>query len=710
MSLVTANALSLAYGPKVLFEGASFSIGPKDRIGLVGANGTGKSSLLKILAGVTSADSGTLAWRRGARPGYLPQDVASLPAGPLVDMVLASVPGRSEVEARLTSTEAALHQTGGADEQLELAQALADLHAELDHFEERHGRHRAERILLGLGFTQDDLGRDVTTFSGGWRMRAALAGLLLQDPELLLLDEPTNHLDIPTLTWLDAFLRASNKALVLISHDREFLNRQIGRVLSLEPEGVRSYAGTYDDYKVQRAEEEVQLESAAKRQEARRAELQGFIDRFGAKATKARQAQSRQKMLDKMETIEVHEKRATLRFRFAEAPRSGKEVLKLEGVTKRFGAKVIYRDLTAQVQRGERVAIIGPNGAGKTTLLRLVAGELSRDAGEVKLGHSVVPGYYAQHHFDLDGGADVKPPAPPFPPLTPGQAPPPAPTFGDQRRYSALDPKRTILDTLWDIVPDQGEAYVRGVAGGFLFSGEDVEKPIGVLSGGERARVALARILLLQSNLLLLDEPTNHLDLESSEALIEALKGYSGTMLFVSHNRSFLNGLATRVWEVKDGGILDQPGNLDDWLYHQQTSGRGPSDSWGGAGPLPAGGASQDARRDPPSRGGAPTAPPAGRGSMPREKDRKRAEAEARNARRAREKPVRDAIAKLEARIAQLEEVQKTAEAALADPVLYQDFARARPHMDAFNEAKEELARLYAEWEAKQLELENQAG
>ncbi|MFL5302936.1 MAG: ABC-F family ATP-binding cassette domain-containing protein, partial [Anaeromyxobacteraceae bacterium] len=522
MSLVTASGLSLAYGPKVLFHDGTFTIGPHDRIGLVGANGTGKSSLLKILAGEASADSGTLAWRRGARAGYLPQDVAALPDGTLVDSVLASVPGRGALEARLVETEAALAGARDHDDQLELSQTLADLHQELDHFEERFGRHRAERILGGLGFTDDDLRKDTRTFSGGWRMRAALAGLLLQDPDLLLLDEPTNHLDIPTLTWFDAFLKGSAKALLLISHDREFLNRQIGRVLSLEPEGLRSYAGDYDAYRRLRAEEEERLGATARRQEARRAELQGFIDRFGAKATKARQAQSRQKMLDKMEDVQVLEERATLSFRFLEAPRSGREVLRVEGLSKAFGAKVVYKDLTSGVQRGERVAIIGANGAGKTTLLRIVAGELAADRGTVTLGHNVVPGYYAQHHFERGEGGD---------------------TFG------SLSPGRTILDTLWDVVPEAGESYVRSVAGGFLFSGDDVEKRIGVLSGGERARVALARILLTRSNLLLLDEPTNHLDLTSSEALIEALKGYEGTMLFVSHNRSFVNGLATRVWE-----------------------------------------------------------------------------------------------------------------------------------------------------------------
>ena len=651
MSLVTVSGLSLAYGPKVLLANAAFSVAPRERVGLVGANGAGKSSLLKILAGHVSPDGGTIAWRRGARTGYLPQDVAALPPGPLVDTVVASVPGRGAVEARLAATEGGLREATEPGEQLELAQALADLHGEMEHFEELHGRHRAERILAGLGFDPADLGRDTGTLSGGWKMRAALAGLLLQDPDLLLLDEPTNHLDVPTLTWFDDFLAASAKAVLLISHDREFLNRQIGRVLSLEPEGLRSYAGDYDAYRRQRAEEEERLEAAARRQESRRAELQAFIDRFGAKATKARQAQSRQKMLDRMEAVEVREERATLAFRFAEAPRSGREVVALDGVAKAFGPRIVYRDLSGRVLRGERVAIIGPNGAGKTTLLRLVAGELAPDAGTVKLGHAVVPGYYAQHHVDRSGEGTAS---------------------------GAATSRRTVLDALWDVVPEQGEGFVRSVAGAFLFSGDDVGKPIEVLSGGERARVALARVLLVRSNLLLLDEPTNHLDLASSEALIEALKGYDGTMLFVSHNRSFVNGLATRVWEVKDGAVLDQPGNLDDWLYHQRAaaSGNGPG---------------ADAAVE---RRGAPS-----------DRDRRRVEAEARNARNARTKPVRDEIARIEQRIEELEATQRTAEATLADPALYQDFARARPHVEGLAAAKAELEQLYAAWESRQHEL-----
>jgi ATP-binding cassette subfamily F protein 3 len=647
MSLVIAQDLCLSYGKKVLFDNDSFTLGPKDRVGLVGANGTGKSSLMKILAGVYPPDSGTVQYSRRARAGYLPQEIAGLPEGTVVEAVMSTVPGRDALEARLKETEAALAVAIDEDDQLELSQSLADLHAELDDFENRYGKHHAERILKGLGFKDTDLAKPTSALSGGWRMRAALAGLLLQDPDLLLLDEPTNHLDVPTLAWFDEFLRRSNKALVLISHDKDFLNRQINRVVSLEVEGVREYAGNYDDYKRLRAEEKELLKARAEKVEARRAELQGFIDRFGAKATKARQAQSRAKMLEKLEKVQVLEERTSMKFRFPEVDRSGRDVVTLEGITKRYGAQTVYNGLSGRVERGQRIAVVGANGAGKTTLLKMVAGELVPDTGEVKLGHNVVVGYYAQHHADK------------------------------------LDRQNTILDEVRPLAADKPESYVRGVLGAFLFSGDDVDKPIGVLSGGERARVALAKLLLVPSNFLLMDEPTNHLDLDSSEMLIEALKGYTGTLLFVSHNRSFINNLSTHVWEVADGKLMPHPGNLDDYLYHQQQQRLAAEEA-----------AAVASGKDAKASSGPLT-----------EKDRKRLEAEARQRRSVVEGPIKKEIAKLEERISALEAEQKEREAQLADPALYNDFARAKPLMDTHRAGKEELESLYARWEAAQEKL-----
>ncbi|MGZ3458905.1 MAG: ABC-F family ATP-binding cassette domain-containing protein, partial [Archangium sp.] len=585
-------------------------------------------------------------YRRKARVGYLPQELAGLPEGSVVDAVMSTVPGRDSLEARLRESEAALASASGEEEQLELAQTLADLHTELDHFEEHYGRHHAERILKGLGFREADLAKPTGALSGGWRMRAALAGLLLQDPDLLLMDEPTNHLDVPTLAWFDGFLKRSNKSLVLISHDRDFLNRQVGRILSLEVEGLRSYVGNYDTYKKQRAEEMEQLKAQAERVEARKAELQAFIDRFGAKATKARQAQSRAKMLEKMEDVQVLEERATMRFRFPEVERSGRDVVLLEGIQKRYGDTVVYSGLEARVERGQRIAVVGANGAGKTTLLKIIAGELVPDGGTVKLKHNVVMGYYAQHHADK------------------------------------LDKRNTIIEEVRPLAADKPESFVRGVLGSFLFSGDDVDKPVGVLSGGERARVALAKLLLVPSNLLLMDEPTNHLDLDSTEMLIEALQGYGGTLLFVSHNRSFVNGLATHVWDVVGGKVESHPGNLDEYLYHQEQQ-RLAAEAAGLGEKL------------------SDKAPTAGM----TEKERKRVEAEARQKRSAVEGPIKKEIAKIEEAISKLETAQKEREAQLADPALYNDFAKAKPLMDTHREGKEQLEQLYAQWEAAQEKL-----
>ena len=640
MSMLHARGLSLRYGPKVLLDGASFSLGHRDRVGLIGPNGSGKSTLMKILSGQIEPDAGSVQLVRRARAAYLPQELSELPPGSILEGVLSSVPGRTWLESRIAAAEAALAEARSEEDQVELGGELAELHEELGHHEELYGRHRAEEILSGLGFPQSAFARPASELSGGWKMRAALASLLLQDPELLLLDEPTNHLDVPTLEWFDAFLRRSRKALLLVSHDREFLDRQIDRVLSLELEGLRSYAGDYERYLTARAQEEDLLAAQAEKQSRRRAQMQAFIERFRATASKARQVQSRVKLLEKEEIVQVREERATVRFRFPEAPRSGREVARLDRVSKGYGGRSVYRDLSAQVLRGDRIAVIGLNGAGKTTLLKLLAQEIGPDGGALALGHNVVTGYFAQHHTER------------------------------------LDPSRTVLEEVHGLVPTQPQSWVRGVLGAFLFSGDDVDKRISVLSGGERARVALARLLVVPSNFLLMDEPTNHLDLDSSEALIDALTRYQGTLLFVSHNRSFVNGLATQVWEVRDGQIDAQPGDLDDWSRRRaaQTLGTGPAAQV--------------------------RAVPGGQGSQAR---RERA-----LQREQRDKvlgPIKRAIADLEQRIAELEQEKRSAEAQLADPVLFSDPARSTPLVTAYREASRKLEELYARWEHKNEEL-----
>src|SRR5450432_4145386 len=639
MSLLHARGLGIRYGPKVLFDEASFALGHHDRAGLIGPNGSGKSTLMKVLAGRIEADSGSVQLVRRARAGYLPQELSELPPGSIIDGVLASVPGRVFLEQRIETAQAALEGAVSEEDQLELGGELAELHEELAHHDELYGRHRAEEILSGLGFSQAGFSRPATELSGGWRMRAALAALLLQDPELLLLDEPTNHLDVPTLDWFDGFLKRSRKALLLVSHDREFLDRQIDRVLSLEPEGLRSYAGNYERYLELRATEEEHLHAQAEKQQKRRAQMQSFIERFRAKATKARQVQSRVKLLEKEEVVQVREERASVRFRFPEAPRSGREVARLEGIFKSYGERTIYSDLSAQILRGDRIGVVGLNGAGKTTLLRLLASEMPPDRGTVTLGHNVVVGYFAQHHTEL------------------------------------LDPARTVLQEVHSLVPTDPQSWVRGVLGSFLFSGDDVDKKIGVLSGGERARVSLARLLVVPSNFLLMDEPTNHLDLDSSEALIDALTRYEGTLLFVSHNRSFVNGLATQIWEVRDGRIDAQPGDLDDWSARRKAL-------------------------DAPPAAAADKAASGGQGAQSR-RDR----ALLREQREKALGPIKKQVAALDQRIAVLEQEKKLAETQLADPAIFADAARSTPLVTQYREASQKLEELYARWEHQQEEL-----
>ncbi|MBK7864030.1 MAG: ABC-F family ATP-binding cassette domain-containing protein [Archangiaceae bacterium] len=643
MSLVIVKGLSLSYGARALFDNASFTIGSQDRIGLVGANGTGKSTLLKVLTGLIKPDAGELVFRRKARLGYLPQDLAGAGEGTVLDNVMRAVPGRDGLEDKLHLTEAALAEAREEAEQLELAQSLADLHEELDHFDAHYGTHRAEAILLGLGFQPHTVNSQLSTFSGGWRMRAALAGLLLQDPDLLLLDEPTNHLDLPTLTWLDGFLRRNNKARVLICHDRAFLDRQVNRIVSLEIEGIKSWPGNYEAYQKARAVEAEQLMNASVKQELQKEHLKRFIERFRYKASKARQVQSRIKVLEKMSSVQTLEERDVVSFRFPEVPSSGREVATFKGIDKSFGSNVVYRGLDATLLREQRVAVVGLNGAGKTTLLKLLSGELKPDAGTVSLGHGVVPGYYAQHHADT------------------------------------LDASSTILDEIWSLAPDKAQSWVRSVLGSFLFSGDDVEKKIGVLSGGEKARVALARLLVKPANLLVMDEPTNHLDLDSSEALIDALEGYGGTLIFVTHNRSFLDRLATHVWDVRDRTVVPFPGNLAEYLEHLELETAEKSGLSGPAGSARA---------------------------VEKKKDKKREEAEARQAKSARTSPLKKEIATLELRISTLEKEQAAREAQLVDPEFAKDFARARPVMDAHKDAAEELDAALARWEAAQKELE----
>ncbi len=668
MSTVVLEDVSLSFGARPILENLSLRIAEGDRIGLIGPNGSGKSTLLRIFAGDQQPDSGTVRTARGVRIGWLPQDIAVAGGQGLLPFVMKSVPGRTELEADLTAAEALVQDLAEQEKHDEIVVAserLADLHAELARFDAHYSEHEAMKILAGLGFMTPDLGRDLGELSGGWKMRAVLAALLFSRPDVLLLDEPTNHLDMPSVAWFSDFLKAYSRAFVLISHDREFLNEQISKVVTFEVEGVRQYPGNYERYLVQRAEEEEILENKAKNLERERDKAEQFINRFRAQATKARAVQSRIKALDKMESAETYRKRRTMAFTFPEVARAGNEVVRIENVTKSYGERRVLSNVSLHAYRDERIGIIGPNGAGKTTLLKMIAGEIELSGGTITLGHAVTPGYYAQHHADL------------------------------------LTAKNTILNEVSAENREVGAGRVRSVLGAFLFSGDDVEKTIQVLSGGERARVALAKLLIRPGNLLLLDEPTNHLDLDSTESLIESLSSFGGSMIFVSHNRALIRKLATKIWVVEGGTVTEYMGSLDDYMQRERQKLQQASKD--------AAALKTEAKRpqtQPPpaqktSAKAAPIAPP----KPPLdEKARKREEAQKRDQRNKVIAPLKKKVEDLEARIAEIEKKQverneKLMEGSVTDK---ERFAL----LDGLQVDQSKLDELTERWEQTQKELD----
>ncbi|MBL7217304.1 MAG: ABC-F family ATP-binding cassette domain-containing protein [Desulfobacteraceae bacterium] len=661
MSLVTVMKVSLNFFERQIFNQIGLQVNPGDRIGLVGRNGSGKTTLLRIIKGEIALETGKVRIAKKSRIGYLPQDIHEAVSGTLLQSLIESIPGRADLENRLKEVEHTLKADPDKQNQTKSGEKIAAIHQDLNRLDLEFPRHEAEKILLGLGFETADFIRPVASLSGGWKMRAALATLLYQKPDLLLLDEPTNHLDIPSVRWLVEFLQNFKGAMILVSHDREFLNKQVNRIVSFETEGMRSYKGNYDFYLKAREEEVRSIEARAKNQEQKIRDAKRFIERFRSKATKARQAQSKLKLVEKMELIETFKKEKTIHFSFPEVVRSGKEVVFIEGVSKRFGKNILYDDLNLRALRGERIAIIGPNGCGKTTLLKVVAGEIEADRGRISFGHKVSVSYFAQHHSDL------------------------------------LNPRKTVVEEVYQVVPNASIGFVRNVCGAFLFSGSDVDKTIGVLSGGERARVSLAKLLVNPGNFMLMDEPTNHLDIESSETLIEALKGYTGTLLFVSHNQSFVNRLATKIWDIRGQGIVEYQGRLDEYyerlLKTDSTSGQKEGDISNAREP-----GSLMVRREDGNH------PNKKKGDRKREK---REKAEKRQLIYETLKPIQDRLEDLEKRISDLEARQGEVEKILADPDIFGDKERSVPLLTEYKDIREELDKLLFKWEKDQDRLES---
>ncbi|HYL13747.1 MAG TPA: ABC-F family ATP-binding cassette domain-containing protein [Terriglobales bacterium] len=533
--MIQLSAAGKRYAHKLLFEDVNWMITPQDRVGLVGANGTGKSTMLKILAGLETVDYGTLSATKGISAGYLPQDGLSLTGRTVFAEcmgVFADLRALEQEMEDLTRRMAELDHTSS-----DYAQVADRFHRIEHEFQTRDGyaiEAKVGTVLAGLGFNKEDWTRRTEEFSGGWQMRVALAKLLLQQPNLLLLDEPTNHLDLEARNWLEAYLKDYPYAFVLISHDRYFLDVTVKKIVEIWNQRIHFYPGNYDKYIAQKTQRREQLEAAYRTQRERIEQLEVFINRFRYQATKAKQVQSRIKELEKMERIELPQEERTIHFSFPQPKPSGRIVAEVKGLAKSYGEKEVFRNVSFVIERGDRIALVGANGAGKSTLIRLLAVEETPTGGEFRLGHNVQADYFAQ----------------------------------DQ--YKELNPEARILDDLGELSPRSTQTELRSLLGCFLFSADDVFKKIGVLSGGERNRYALLKMLLHPANFLLLDEPTNHLDLRAKDVLLDALSSYSGTVVFVSHDRYFIDKLATRVFEIGSGCVEVYPGNYEDYVWRKE--------------------------------------------------------------------------------------------------------------------------------------------
>src|SRR5512147_403635 len=512
--MISFTRVSKQYGRQILFVEASFQLNPGERVGLVGPNGAGKTTLFRMIVGEEAPDEGEVTVPKKLTIGYFRQDVEEMSGRSVLDEAIAGSGRLGDLHHELEALQHAMGEPGRADEMDRILARFGEVQEEYDHLGGYALEAQAREVLHGLGFDDERIDGDVGALSGGWKMRVALARVLLGRPDVLLMDEPTNHLDLESIIWLEQFLKSYPGALLMTSHDREFMNRIVSKIAEIDAGEITVYSGNYDFYERERAVREANLQAAFARQQAMLAKEQRFIDRFRTHAAKAAQVQSRIKALDKIEKIELPKKRQVVKFEFRVPPRSGDQVAVIEDLHKSYGPRVLYDGFNLTIRRGERWAVMGRNGAGKTTLLKMIAGASAPDAGSVRLGASLTMGYFAQQSLDV------------------------------------LNPDLTVIEQLIQDFPQDGLGSLRTLAGAFQFSGDDVDKKIRALSGGEKSRLAMARMLFNPPNFLVLDEPTNHLDLATKEMLVEALKDFEGTMIFVSHDRMFLRGLGSRVLEL----------------------------------------------------------------------------------------------------------------------------------------------------------------
>ena len=648
--MITVQGISKFLGKKDLFRDVSFTVRPGERIGLIGSNGTGKTTLFSILMGETEADTGAVLKSRNLRIGWLPQQAIPLPARTILAHAMDIHHEIPAIEAEIHALQRMLEDSRDGDQAREASLRLAHLIECLEHMGGYDLEARAHKILAGLGFRSNRLDLPVSTLSGGWAMRLELARLLLAEPDFLLLDEPTNHLDLQSLLWLEQYLLGTPSAMMIVSHDRAFLNKVVSRILELDQARLHEYTGNYDDYLREKVQRQEILLASYRNQQERIKQMERFVERNRYRKDRARQAQSRIKQMEKIERIEAPEDQATVHFTFPAPPRSGKRVLELIDVHKTYGDNTVYDGLNLVVERGDRIAFIGPNGSGKSTLLKILAGTETPSRGERVVGSQTRIGYYAQHQWEQ------------------------------------LHMEWTVLEEASSIAGDVAQTHLRGLLGAFLFRNEDVSKRICVLSGGEKARLTFCKLLLQKPNFLLLDEPTNHLDIPSRDVLETSLEEFEETICFISHDRHFINRIANKILVVEKGRAHLLPGNFDDYqgMWKQRIDEAG-SDELAREGPV-------EPKRD--SSNGRRT------------QTHKRFEAEKRNELYRLKKPIQDRLDRVEASLNTAHDQLNRLNERLGDPTTYQDGGHVQELQRQYQECQAKIEALTREWEEDALAME----